>query len=235
MKINEPISKGILIKRYNRFLADIKLDNGENITAHCPNTGSMKQCKDPGSEVIVSLSGNDKRKYPHTWQMIKVKGLWCCVNTIFANKLAGEAIRNNVIPQLSGYNEILAEQKYGENSRIDFLLKNEDELCYVEVKNVTLTDGKDTAIFPDAVTSRGQKHLKELMKVVRSGSRAVMLYVIQRQEAKFFDTAGEIDPEYDRLLQNAIKTGVEVICMHSSSDGTDELYLKKELTFKKRK
>jgi sugar fermentation stimulation protein A len=234
MQITEPLFKGKLLKRYKRFLADIQLDNGDLITAHTPNTGSMKQCSEPGSEVIVSISSNLKRKYAYTWQMVKINDLWCCVNTIFANKLTHEALQNKLITSLAEYDSIKPEQKYSTNSRIDFLLEKADQKCYIEVKNVTLIDGKDTAIFPDAVTTRGQKHLMDLQKEVENGNRAIIFYVIQRQEARYFDIAREIDPEYDRLFQQALSSGVEVMCWRTYCDDTSELYLKDKIEYKKR-
>jgi len=230
----DPLIDGTLIKRYKRFLADIELSDGNMITAHCPNTGSMTQCKTPGSPVKISYNPNPKRKYHYTWQYVKVKGLWCCVNTILANKLAGEAIRNQRLSSLKNYQSIKAEQKYGENSRIDFLLENDNERCYVEVKNVTLTDDIKTAIFPDAVTLRGQKHLKELMNQIKLGHRAVMMYVVQRQEAEYFDAAREIDPQYAMLLEEAIEAGVEIICCRVKTDGSSNIYINSEISFRKR-
>jgi sugar fermentation stimulation protein A len=232
--IIDPLIDGTLIKRYKRFLADIELLDGNIITAHCPNTGSMKQCVTPGSPVKISYNPNPKRKYHYTWQYIKIKCNWCCVNTILANKLAGEAIREYRIPALDNYRTIKAEQKYGENSRIDFLLENENEKCYVEVKNVTLTDDKKTAIFPDSVTVRGQKHLVELMNQVKAGNRAVMLYVVQRQEAEYFDAARDIDPQYGALLEKALEAGVEIICCRTKTDGSSNIFIDTEIPFRRR-
>ena len=168
MKFDPPLQTATLIKRYKRFMADVELSNGEVLTLHCPNTGSMKNCAEPGSQVWFSDSGNPKRKYPHTWELVSVEGNFVAgINTNRANALVKEALENNVVPALSGYDELRSEVKYGEeNSRIDLLLERGDERCYVEVKNVTLGMGDGLGMFPDAVSARGTKHLRELKQMV---------------------------------------------------------------------
>jgi len=211
MKFKQPLIQGILLKRYKRFLADIKLASGEFITAHCPNSGSMKTCKEPGWKVLVSKSDNPKRKLKYTWEMVHNGACWIGINTQVPNKIASEAILNGVIPELVGYTNLKNEVKYGKNSRIDILLTGDRSDCYVEVKNVTLVEDDGFYKFPDAVTERGRKHLYELLDVVRAGSRAVMLYVIQRNDGTVFKPAYEIDLVYGKSLKEVNNQGVEIL------------------------
>jgi sugar fermentation stimulation protein A len=200
---------GTLIKRYKRFLADVELEDGSVITAHCPNTGRMTTCAEPGWRVALSDSNNPKRKYRYTWELVHNGTCWICVNTGRANEMAAEAVSNGWIPELSGYDEVIREQKFG-NSRFDLLLKKGDELCYVEVKNVTLLAEDGTYAFPDAVTERGRKHLNELIDVVKAGHRGAMLFVIPRSDGTVFRAAHEIDPKYAEALTAAVASGVEL-------------------------
>ncbi len=205
-----PLFPGTLVQRRQRFLADIDLDNGERITAFCPNTGSMLTCKKPGSPVLVSVSDNPKRKYAHTWELVKSNSVWVGINTQYPNVLVEEAIQTDNIPELTDYTAIKREVKYGENSRIDLLLQTDTQRCYVEVKNVTLAENR-IAMFPDAVTTRGAKHLRELQAMARQGHRAAMVYVVQRADADVFRPADHIDVEYGKLLRIAHGAGVEIL------------------------
>ncbi len=211
MKFDQPLIKGFLIKRYKRFLADIELPSGEIVTAHCPNSGSMKTCDQPGWEVRLSPSDNPKRKLKYTWEMVHNGKCWIGINTIFANKIAAEGIRSGMIRELQGYERLQTERKYGQNSRVDLLLSNGGKKCFVEVKNVTLVEEDGFYRFPDAVTKRGLKHLQELTEMVRQGHRAVMLFLIQRSDGTLFKPADHIDPQYGRELRNAFKVGVEIL------------------------
>lgn len=213
MKFKPTLQQGRLIKRYKRFLADIELPDGELITIHCPNTGSMKNCNEPGSRVWFSTSDNPKRKYPNTWEMVEVaKRYRAGINTGRANALVEEAIRDGIVSELQGYDEIQREVKYGEeNSRIDLLLRAGKSLCYVEIKNVTLWMGDGVGIFPDAVTTRGQKHLRELMAMKAQGHRAVIFFCIQHTGIETVAPADEIDPDYGAMLREAHAAGVEVL------------------------
>ena len=211
MKFNTQLQEAKLIKRYKRFLTDIELPNGEILTVLCPNTGSMKSCITPGWEVMISDSQNPERKYRYTWEMVHNEKCWIGINTGIPNRICEEAIANDLIPELTDYPEIKREVKYGENSRIDLLLKNENRLCYIEIKNVTLVEDDGNYYFPDAVTTRGRKHLYELMEMVKQGHRAVMLYVIQRSDGKIFKPAKHIDPDYTEALKEAHKNGVEIL------------------------
>jgi len=210
MQLTGPLFHGTLIRRYKRFLADVELDDGSLVTAHTPNTGSMRGCARPGSRVILSLSGNPDRKYPHSWELVHTDGVWVGINTLLPNRLAREGIENGTIPELGGYDAIRAEVPYGTRSRIDLLLSGSRGSCYVEVKNVTLVEG-GRALFPDAVSARGQKHLRELMQVVRLGHRGVNLFVVQRGDGESVSPADAIDPAYGALLREAAQAGVELL------------------------
>jgi sugar fermentation stimulation protein A len=211
MEFAEPLLTGTLLRRYKRFLADIQLDSGETVTAHCTNTGSLKTCAEPGWRVAISRAHNPKRKLAYTWELVHNGTIWIGINTHLANHLAEEAIRQGWIPELAGWPSLQRERKYGKNSRIDILLEDGEQRCYVEVKNVTLLGDDDYICFPDAVTERGRKHLAELSDMVREGHRAVMLYVIQRGDGKGFRPAREIDPAYADAVQQAMAAGVEVL------------------------
>ena len=205
-----PLFPGTLIKRYKRFLADIELEDGTAVTVHCPNSGSMKGCSSPGSRVYISHSPNPNRKFPYTWELVESDGFWAGINTGLPNRLVRDAIENSAVAELQGYESIRPEVPYGEHSRIDLLLESPGQRCFVEVKNVTLVENS-RALFPDAVTTRGQKHLNELMRVVREGDRGVIFFTVQRGDGTSVSPADSIDPEYGRLLRLAIKSGVEAL------------------------
>jgi len=209
MNFKKPLIHGFLIKRYMRFLADVKLDSGEIITAHCTNSGSMKSCLENGAEVYLSPVDDPNRKTKFTWEMIKINGDWVGINTSNPNLLAFESVRDDKIEKLKGYIEVQPEVTF-DDSRFDLMAKNDKETCYIEVKNVTYKNGI-YALFPDAVTSRGKKHLETLAKVKEQGMRAVMLYIIQRTDVDIFAPAKEIDPEYAKALKIAYEKGVEII------------------------
>jgi sugar fermentation stimulation protein A len=202
--------RGILIRRYKRFLADVRLADGEVVTVHCTNTGSMLGCMRPGSAVLISRSANLNRKLAYTWEMIRIKRAWVGINTMHPNRLVAEAVAAGMIPELCGYETIRREVRVSAHSRLDLCLEGEDGRCYVEVKNVTVSfDG--AAAFPDAVSERATKHLRELIRLKRRGHRAVAVFVIQRGDCSYFRPADEIDPEYGRWLRRAAKAGVEVL------------------------
>ena len=202
-----------LIKRYKRFLADIELPNGEETTIHCANTGAMKGCAEPDDTVWYSTSTNTKRKYPFSWEITQSQdNHFICVNTLRANQLVEEALHKGLINELSNFNELKREVKYGnENSRVDFLATyNQAPDTYIEVKSVTLLDNGH-GYFPDAVTTRGQKHLRELMDMVSQGHRAVLLFAVLHSGIKAISAASHIDPTYAELLKEASAAGVEII------------------------
>ena len=221
----EKLIKGKLVKRYKRFLADIILENGEEVTAHVPNSGAMTSCIEENCDVWVTFHDNEKRKLKYTLELTKMGENLICTNTGVANKISIEAIQNGVIKELQGYENLKPEQKYGENSRIDILLENGNEKCYVEVKSVSLRID-DYLAFPDAVTSRGTKHLNELAQMVKDGHRAVMLYVIQRTDNLPFKLACQIDKKYCEAFKEVTKNGVEVL-VYQSHINLEEIYLKK--------
>ncbi len=223
MKFPDPLIRGRLIRRYKRFLADVELEDGPKagkvVTAHCANPGSMLSVNEPGSEVWLSPARNPDRKLKFTWELIRVGSSLVGINTQLPNAIVAEAVEAGMFPELGGYPSLRREVKYGENSRIDLLLEKdgpgEGDKCYVEVKNVTMKRylAKDApAEFPDAVTARGTKHLVELATMVGLGHRAVMFYLVQRQDAKSFAIAADIDPVYAKGLAAARKAGVEVLC-----------------------
>lgn len=224
-----PLIHGKLIKRYKRFLADIRLKNGEIVTAHVPNSGAMTGCIKDNCDVYISFHDNPKRKLKYTLELTNIDNTLICVNTNVANKIAFEAIKEGVISELKGYESIRTEQKYGVNSRIDILLENKNEKCYVEVKSVTLRLG-NTLAFPDAITTRGTKHLNELIAMKKEGHRAVMLFVIQREDLKKFKIANQIDKTYQETLTKAQKNGVEVL-VYQSQICIDEIYIKDKIMY----
>ena len=213
MIFSEKLVSGKLIKRYKRFLADVELDDGSVVVSHCTNSGSMKTCLEEGAPVYLSPANDPKRKTKFTWEMIFMNGAWIGINTMIPNKIAFDAIRNGEIEKLKGYTSVRREVKFGD-SRFDIYAENEFEKCFVEVKNVTMKVGT-YALFPDAVTTRGRKHLETLIEVKKSGIRAVMLYVIQRMDVEVFGPAEDIDPEYAKSLRKAIRHGVEIIAVQA--------------------
>ncbi len=215
MKFDRPLTEGILERRYKRFLADVRLPQGELITAHCPNTGSLMGCTEPGSKVWLSHSSKPGRKYPHTWELVRVAGgATVGINTGRSNRLVREALESGVISELSGYQRIRTEVRFGEeNSRVDLLLEDSGETpeCYLEVKNVTAAVEGGVALFPDAVSVRGSRHLRELIRVLGCGARAALCFCVQRGDVSEVRPADEIDPDYGKVLREAIAAGVEVL------------------------
>jgi len=213
MQFPSPLIKGTLIKRYKRFLSDITLESGEIVTAHVANSGSMMGLKEPGYTVWLSRSNNPKRKLKFSWELVDTGTSLVGINTSLPNGIVAEAIAASEIPELTGYASLRREVKYGENSRIDIFLEDDNKPdCYVEVKNVTLKREKSAAEFPDAVTARGTKHLNELANMVRDGKRAVMFYLVQREDIDGFTLADDIDPTYATAFKAAVDAGVEILC-----------------------
>jgi sugar fermentation stimulation protein A len=218
MRFPSPLVRGRLVQRYKRFLADVVLDTGEAVTATCPNTGSMMGLVAPGSRVWLSVSDSPTRKYRHTWEMVEAdlgKGPHLVgINTNHPNKLVAEAIERGIVKELTGYPGLRREVKYGKNSRIDILLECAKRgNCYVEVKNVHMMRKAGLAEFPDSVTERGAKHLVEMSDMVREGHRAVMVYLIQRADAKSFSFAADVDPAYVAAFKAATTAGVEAVAL----------------------
>ena len=212
MQFHAPLIEGRLVKRYKRFMADIILSDGTQITAHCANSGSMLGLKETGSRVWVSHHDDPKRKLKYTWQLVEADGALVGINTQHPNTLVTEGIENGTISALSGYSSLRREVKYGKNSRIDILLEDDTRpKCYVEVKNVHLMRSVGLAEFPDSVTARGAKHLIELGDMVEQGYRAVMVYLVQRSDCNHFKVAADIDFKYAAALQQARVRGVEAV------------------------
>jgi sugar fermentation stimulation protein A len=211
-----PLRPATLIRRYQRFLADIAWPDGTVTTVHTPNTGSMRQCINAGSRVLVSHSDNAKRKYPWTLELIEVDGHWVDTNTQRSNKVVAEALQLNTIAGLQGF-DVYPEKKLGA-SRIDFLLEKEGQRLWLEVKNVTLMITRACAGFPDAVTERGRRHLQELMAAIDQGEQAAVLFLVQRPEAQLFAAAAEIDPDYAEQLAVAMGHGVEAYACQCETD-----------------
>lgn len=217
MKFPDPLVRGTLIRRYKRFLADIEMADGATIIAHVANPGSMIGLTEPGAEVWLSPNRNPKAKLDWRWELVRVGEHLVGVNTAHPNALVAAAIAAGQVPELAGYGASRREVRYGENSRIDILLEDDNRPpCYVEIKNVNLRraqPGRETAAeFPDAVTKRGAKHLAELANVAEAGERAVMFYLVQREDCDHFRIAGDIDPTYAAALTDARGRGVETLC-----------------------
>ncbi|QRN33328.1 DNA/RNA nuclease SfsA [Pectobacterium brasiliense] len=207
-----------LIKRYKRFLADVVTPEGETLTLHCANTGAMTGCATPGDTVWYSTSDNPKRKYAQSWELTETQqNHWICVNTLRANTLLYEALLENRIEELAGYPDVKTEVKYGtENSRVDLLLQAPDRIdCYIEVKSVTLLQ-HECGYFPDTVTLRGQKHLRELQQMVANGKRAVLFFAVLHSGIQQVSPARHIDPRYAELFTDAQRAGVEILCYGST-------------------
>jgi sugar fermentation stimulation protein A len=212
MKFPRRLLEGRLIRRYKRFLADIQLP-GEVITAACPNTGSLMGCADAGSRVWLSESDSPTRKYRHTWEIVEVGKVMIGINTALPNALVAEAIGAGTIAELAGYTSLRREVAFGEErSRVDLLPEDPGRKpCYVEVKNVTAAASRGVALFPDCVSERGSKHLRELMRLKAAGLRPVQLYCVQRGDVNEVRPADGIDPQYGRTLREALAAGVEVL------------------------
>ncbi|NUU66058.1 DNA/RNA nuclease SfsA [Enterobacteriaceae bacterium BIT-l23] len=218
MEFTPPLQPATLVRRYKRFLADVITPSGEELTLHCPNTGAMTGCATPGDTVWYSTSSNAARKYPHTWELTETaQGAILCVNTLRANAVVKEALSHHLISGLEGYTQLHSEVKYGaERSRIDFMLQADDRVnCYIEVKSVTLADA-NRGWFPDAVTERGQKHLRELISVVQGGERAVLLFAVMHSAIDSVSPARQYDAKYGQLLDEAVARGVEVLAWKAS-------------------
>lgn len=226
MRFQTPLIPATLIQRYKRFLADVELEDGTVVTAHCPNPGGMLGLKEPGLRVWLEPNNDPKKKLKYGWRVADLgNGIWTGIDTAIPNRVVKEALLGKQIPELSAYDTVKPEQKYGKASRIDFLLL-QDELpdCYVEVKNVHLLREDDWAEFPDSVTARGAKHLGELADMAELGHRAVMLYLVQHTGCARFKLAEDLDPKYTHAYHDARTRGVEMLC-YACSVSIDEIKL----------
>ena len=229
MKFKERLLQGALIKRYKRFFIDIKYKN-KIITAHCPNSGSMMGLLNKGNKAWFSLSDNPKRKLKYTLEMIEVKNKKVGINTLLTNKIVLEALKHKKINSLNKFNHIKTESKFSDGTRFDFLLSNNKEKCFLEVKNVTLLRENKIAEFPDAITSRGTKHLNELCNAKKKGYQSYILYLIQRENCDSFKIARDIDEEYKIAFSNALKSGVKVLC-YDCKLNSEEIKLNKQINY----
>lgn len=208
--------EGRLQRRYKRFLADVELPGGEVVTVHCPNTGAMTGCAEPGSRVWLSVSEVKTRKYPHTWELVETARGMACVHSAKANQVVREAFAQGRIPGFEAYPQIRSEVKYAQGSRIDLLLEGDSTRAYVEVKSVTLCREGGQGVFPDAVSERGRKHLQALQEVRDEATRAVLFFCVFHQGIERVSAAGDIDPRYRDALQEAQADGVEVLAWRAS-------------------
>ena len=229
MKFKERLLQGTLIKRYKRFFVDINYKN-KVITGHCPNTGSMMGLLDKGNKVWFSKSDDKKRKLKYTLQIIEINKQKIGINTLLTNKIVHEALKFKKIDALSKFNDIKNEVKFTENTRFDFLLKREEEKCFLEVKNVTLSRSNNIAEFPDAVTLRGTKHLNELINAKKKGYQAYMLYLIQMEGCNSFKIAKDIDQKYKFMFDEALKNGVKILC-YDCKLNNEEIKLNKQINY----
>ena len=211
MNFENNLISGVFIKRYKRFFVDVKINN-ETVVAHCPNTGSMLGLLREGNKVWLTKTNNPKRKLKYTLQIIEVNGSKVGVNTHLTNKIVLDALQNNNIKEFGKNFEIKPEVKFGENTRFDFLITKKNYKAFIEVKNVTLSRNSGIAEFPDAITSRGTKHINELLKASRKGYKIFIVYVIQRDDCKNFVIADDIDTKYSNLLSKAVKKKLNIIC-----------------------
>ncbi len=215
MQFATKLKQATLIRRYKRFLADVRCPDGSEMTIHCPNSGSMRSCSEPGSTVCYSTSDNPTRKYPHTLEMVQVNGTWVGVNTSLTNRIAAEALNSGSISELGTFDSLSREVKTSEGNRLDLLLVSAGHNIYIEIKSSTLVTDR-CAQFPDAVTARGTRHLEELVRLVELGHTGVIFYLVQRDDADRFEPAAAIDPRYARTLVEAHDKGVRILVYQTS-------------------
>ena len=229
MKFKERLLQGTLIKRYKRFFVDVSYNN-KVITGHCPNTGSMMGLLNKGNKVWFSKTDDPNRKLKYTLQIIEVNKKKIGINTLVTNKIVREALDKKKIKKLNKFVDIKNEVKFNENTRFDFLLKNKKQKCFLEVKNVTLLRDRKTAEFPDAITSRGTKHLNELINAKKKGYEAYILYLVQIEECDAFKISNDIDPEYKKTFDKALKNGVKILC-YDCKLSNEEIKLSKQIKY----
>ena len=231
MKFKERLLQGFLIKRYKRFFVDIKYKN-KIITAHCPNSGSMMGLLDKGNKIWFSKSDNPKRKLKYTLEIVELEKKMVGINTQLTNKIVLEALNNKKIKSLIKFNNIKTEVKFSNNTRFDFLLSDNKDKCFLEIKNVTLVRKEKIAEFPDAITSRGTKHLKELINAQKKGYQSYILYLVQREDCRSFRIAQDIDEEYKITFNKALKNGVKILC-YDCKLNNEEIKLNKQINYER--
>ena len=231
MKFEKKLLQGTLIKRYKRFFVDIKYQN-RTIIAHCPNSGSMLGLLNPGNKVWFSVSDNPKRKLKYTLQIIEIDSKLVGINTHLSNKIILESLKAKKIQNLRKFTKIQPESKFSSNTRFDFLISNSKEKCFLEVKNVTLVREKNIAEFPDAITSRGTKHLNELVEAKKKGYQSYLLFLIQREDCKLFKIAKDIDVNYQNAFNLALKNGVKILC-YDCKLSNEEIRINNQIFYEK--
>ena len=231
MKFNETLIPGEFIKRYKRFFVDVKIGK-EEVVAHCPNTGSMMGLIKKGNKVWLSKSNNPKRKLKYTLQIIEDQNTKVGINTHLTNKIVFDALSKRKIKNFKNLDKIQQEVRFGKNTRFDFLITEKNKKTFIEVKNVTLSRQNDIAEFPDAITSRGLKHIQELLKAKKKGFEIYLFFVIQRNDCSKFELAKDIDPEYCELLLKAVKKNLKILC-YDCKFSTKRIQLNREIQFKK--
>jgi len=231
MKFKERLLQGILIKRYKRFFVDIKYQD-KTITAHCPNSGSMMGLLKLGNPVWFTHANDPKRKLKYTLQMISINKKLVGINTHLTNKIVLEALERKKIKSLTNFFNIKSEAKFSDNTRFDFLISNDKEKCFLEVKNVTLVRENNIAEFPDAITSRGTKHLRELINAKKKGYKSCILYLIQREDCKSLKIAKDIDEEYKNTFDTALKRGVKILC-YDCKLNNEEIRINNQIHYEK--
>ena len=231
MKFNETLIAGEFIKRYKRFFVDVKIGE-EEVVAHCPNTGSMMGLMKKGNNVWLSKSSNPKRKLKYTLQIIEDQNTKVGINTHLTNKIVFDALSKRKIKNFKNLDKIQQEVRFGKNTRFDFLITEKNKKTFIEVKNVTLSRQNDIAEFPDAITSRGLKHIQELLKAKKKGFEIYLFFVIQRNDCSKFESAKDIDPEYCELLLKAVKKNLKILC-YDCKFSTKRIQLNREIQFKK--
>ena len=229
MKFKDRLLQGSLIKRYKRFFVEIKYKN-EILTCHCPNSGSMLGLLKKNNKVWFSKSNNPDRKLKYTLEIVEIENQMVGVNTFLTNKIILEALKSKKISNLILFNNIKPESKFSKDTRFDFFLSNNKEKCFLEVKNVTLSRTKKIAEFPDAITSRGTKHLEKLIEARKLGYKSYILYLIQREDCNFFKIAGDIDNEYKIAFEKAIKNGVKILC-YDCKLSNEEIKLNRKINY----
>jgi len=233
MRFPQPLARGALVRRYKRFFADVLLDDGGEVTAHCPNPGAMLGLNTPGLRCWLSASDNPKRRLGHTLEMVEADGTVVGVNTLLPNRLVAEALAEGRIAELAGYGSIRREVRYGEASRVDFLLEAADRpRCWLEVKNCHFSRSPGLAEFPDCVAARSARHMDELATTIGLGDRAVVLFVVQRQDCEAFSACHDIDPKFAAALDSAANAGVEVL-VYACAMSTGQINLERRIVWRR--
>ena len=210
MKFSTKLIGGKLVRRYRRFLVDVQLDSGPIVTAHCPNSGTMVGCSEPGNTVLLSESKDPHRRNAYTWEIIKMNGTWIGINVSTPRKIIAESLRNKQIPPLEQYNELLLDAEYGRGNKVDVMMHGNEQNVFINVHHVAWAEN-GVAKFPETPNARARKGLKDLAEIAAQGHRAIAFFFIQREDCEYFSDAVDIDPEFGNLFKEAVKSGVEIM------------------------